>query len=87
MIAEIYASSTSCRSAASTDHPSKSGIMTSSVIASGRKSLASFNPSNPPAAVTTEKPASLRLSAIRSRAMASSSMTSTPTGYRWLTAS
>src|SRR5262249_47769837 len=55
----------------------RSGIITSSVITIGRRSLASFNPSNPPAAVTTEKPSALSCSAMSSRAVASSSTTST----------
>ena len=33
--------------------------MTSSVMAIGRNSFASFNPSNPPAAVATENPSAL----------------------------
>ena len=43
-----------------TDQPSRSGIMTSSVITVGRNSLASLSPSTPPAAVATEKPSALR---------------------------
>src|SRR5262249_5413426 len=77
MMTGISARSASCRSAASTDQPSRSGIITSSVIAIGRRSLASFSPSNPPAAVTTEKPSALSCSAMSSRAVASSSTTST----------
>src|SRR6516225_4160193 len=56
----MSASSGSCRKAANTDQPSRSGIMTSSVIAVGRKSLASLSPSTPPAAVATENPSALR---------------------------
>ncbi len=77
MITGISDSSLSCRSAASTDQPSRSGIITSSVMAIGRSSRASFNPSNPPAAVVTENPSARRCSESNSRAVASSSMTST----------
>src|SRR6266498_2002042 len=47
MMTGISASSGSCRSAANTDQPSRSGIMTSSVIAVGRNSLASLSPAAP----------------------------------------
>src|SRR5262249_368862 len=48
MMTGISANSGSCRSAAKTDQPSRSGIITSRVIAIGRTSFASFNPSHPP---------------------------------------
>src|SRR6516225_9956318 len=60
MMTGMSASSGSCRKAANTDQPSRSGIITSSVIAVGRNSLASFSPSTPPAAVATENPSALR---------------------------
>ena len=62
--------------AESTAHPSMLGIMTSSVMRSGRRSRARLTPSAPPAAVRTAYPSfsSMRLS--RSRELGSSSMTS-----------
>ena len=65
MITGVSASSASWRSAASTDQPSRSGIMTSSVIAIGRSSLASLIPSRPPSAVATAKPSDLRCSVMQ----------------------
>ena len=60
MMTGISASSGSFRKAANTDQPSRSGIMTSSVMAVGRNSFASLSPSTPPAAVTTENRSALR---------------------------
>ena len=53
------------------------GIMTSSVIASGRSFRARRRPSSPPDAVTTRNPSLARKRCIRSRTAASSSITST----------
>ena len=64
-------------SAASTVQPSRSGIMTSSVIAAGRASRASRRPSMPLAAVITENPCLTRKRSMRSRTVGSSSITST----------
>ena len=63
MITGISASSASCRSAASTDQPSRSGIITSRVMAIGRSSLASFKPSKPPAGSDDGKPFGLQMMA------------------------
>ncbi len=77
MITGMSARAESAFSAERTAHPSIPGIMTSSVIASGRSSRARRRPSSPLAATTTRKPSRPRKRCIRSRTAASSSITST----------
>ena len=59
----------------STDQPSRSGIITSSVIAAGLSSRASRSPSTPPSAVTTMKPSRTRKRSVTARTVGSSSTT------------
>ena len=77
MITGMSATSGSALRADRTAQPSMPGIMTSSVIASGRSSRTRRSPSSPPSALTTRKPSLPRNRSSRSRTVASSSMTRT----------